>query len=183
MQNIEQKFRCPDLVEVERRARAMGAADRGLIFQHDLFFSAPLARLKLRLFPKVEGDLSLTGPAELISYARADEIKARASNYHIARIEDPNSLIATLTQALGPAQSLRKTRHLFIWENTRIHLDEVNDLGTFVELETVVSQQSVREAREELESVAHTLALHEPVATAYVDLLTHGEESGHQTEK
>lgn len=171
--NIEQKFRCADLAAAVRRALVGGAEDRGLLFQHDLFFGAPQARLKLRLALRSPEDDGLGQPAELISYVRPDGVTARASAYHLAPIADPATLITVLTQALGPPKSLRKTRQLLIHGQTRIHADCVHSLNeaTFVELETVVTTQSLAEAQRELAQVVALLDLREVVPTAYVDLV------------
>jgi predicted adenylyl cyclase CyaB len=64
-------------------------------------------------------------------------------------------------------------RHLFLHRHTRIHLDEVEGLGSFVELETVVTEQSDEEAHEELRQVAEALELapEDRAAEPYVELL------------
>jgi adenylate cyclase class IV len=124
--NIEVKCRCTDLVAVRERAEALGATDAGVLHQDDTFFDAPQARLKLRDF----GD----GAAELISYRRADTVQARASDFFVCPIADPSRLRATLAHALPTTGSVRKRRHLFFYRHTRIHLDDVEGLGAFVEL-------------------------------------------------
>lgn len=165
MQNLEQKFRCSDLAAAEAAAKRLGATDRGLLEQHDYFFPAPNARLKLRRIGGREG-------GELISYRRPDSANARTSDYHIAPVANADSLITTLTHALGSPRELIKTRHLFIYKSTRIHIDLVADLGAFVELETMLTTQSPAEAEAELNTVVEALALRDPVPTAYVDLAT-----------
>ena len=165
MQNLEQKFRCSDLAAAEAAAKRLGATDRGLLEQHDYFFPAPHARLKLRRIAGREG-------GELISYRRPDSTDARTSDYTIAPISNAAALITTLTHALGKPRELFKTRRLYIYKSTRIHIDLVADLGAFVELETMLTTQSPVEAEAELNTVVEALALHEPVPTAYVDLVT-----------
>jgi predicted adenylyl cyclase CyaB len=68
-----------------------------------------------------------------------------------------------------------KRRTLYLYERTRIHLDRVADLGDFVELETVVTDQPEAAAHAELAHVATALALRpeDAVSAAYVDLLAH----------
>lgn len=163
MTNLEQKFRCTDLGEARQRAMRLGAEDRGILQQHDLFFPAPQARLKLRVFGG--------GGTELIAYNRADSGLPRASDYHIAPVADAEAMIAVLTQSLGVPRSVRKTRRLLVWRATRIHLDEVDGLGTFVELETVITTQRMEEAQAELEAVVSALGLSDVVPVAYIDLL------------
>ncbi len=136
-----------------------------MLVQVDTFFVAPRARLKLRDF----GD----GRAELISYVRADRTEARASDYIVAPVADPEVLARALTMALGTTGVVRKQRHLFMYKHTRIHLDDVKDLGSFVELETVLTDIGDEDGHRELHEVAAALGLHpdDHVAKPYVELL------------
>ncbi len=162
--NIELKCRCADLDEIRRRARELGATDEGVLQQHDVFFDAPLGRLKLRDF----GD----GRAELISYRRPDTPEARGSDFFTCPVTEPARLRATLAHALRTGGTVRKRRHLFLYRRTRIHLDDVEGLGQFVELETVMSGQSEDEAHAELRHVAAALALkpEDAISQPYVEL-------------
>ncbi len=163
--NIEIKSRCADLESVHRLAVALGAREADVLHQCDTFFDAPKARLKLREF----GD----GTAELISYVRPDNTQARASEYHLAKVTQPTSLTACLTHALGTTGTVSKRRQLLLYRNTRIHLDAVEGLGTFVELETVVTDQTDAQAHDELRQVAEALQLRaeDSVSEPYVALL------------
>jgi predicted adenylyl cyclase CyaB len=165
MRNIELKYRCEDLVAVRKSAEKLKARDLGHLLQTDTFFEAPHARLKLRNF----GD----GRAELIGYRRSDRPEARASDYFILPIENPAEFEAILEYALGISGVVKKSRHLFLVRHTRLHLDEVENLGSFVELETVISDQSEADAHAELHQVAAELGLRpeNAVAQPYVDLL------------
>jgi adenylate cyclase class IV len=163
--NIEVKCRCADLDAVRLRAEALGAHDAGVLRQCDTFFPSPHARLKLRDF----GD----GTAELISYRRPDTAAARGSDFVVCPVAAPADLAEALTYALGTAGVVRKTRRLYLHRATRIHLDEVDGLGTFVELETVITDQSDREGQAELDEIATALGLRveDRVAVPYVELL------------
>jgi len=162
--NIELKVRCSDLDTVRRLALELGAVESGLLRQRDTFFHAPDARLKLR---------EVDGRGELIAYRRPDEPGAKTSQYLLFRTDSPASLVATLALALGTRGVVAKTRRLLLIRQTRIHLDEVERLGQFVELETVVADQSEEEARAQLQQIADALGLDrmQPVREAYVDLL------------
>lgn len=165
MRNLELKFRCADLDAVRDRAHCLGARDAGRRYQHDTFFPAPLGRLKLRDF----GD----GCGELIAYRRPDAVEARGSDYLLAPTTDAAALREALRFGLGSAGEVKKHRHLFRWKHTRIHLDEVEGLGSFVELETVIAEQPEADARRELAQVVEALELSpaDCVAPAYVDLI------------
>jgi predicted adenylyl cyclase CyaB len=136
---------------VRSRAEGLGARDGGILHQRDTFFVAERARLKLREF----GD----GRAELISYVRPDVATARGSEYILASVERAADVRAVLEHALGIVCTVTKVRHLFLLQSTRVHLDEVEELGSFVELETVVDQQSEEEAHHELWTVAKALEI------------------------
>src|ERR1035437_7348884 len=169
MQNLEQKFRCSDLASAEVAARNLGATDRGVLHQHDYFFTAPLARLKLRLINGHEA-------AELIAYRRPDADAPTTSDYHITPIAHADALLATLTHALGKPRELTKTRHLFIYKSTRIHIDKIDGIGPeggsgFVELEALLTQNTPSAAQLELDTIVCALNLKDAVSVAYVDLL------------
>ena len=166
MRNVQLKERCPDLEGVRARAERLGAGYAGTFSQRDTFFvSGGLGRLKLR-----EPD---DGPAELIAYRRADLAAARSSDYDIYPVADPDRLRAVLTAALGEAGVVEKRRRLYLLDRTRIHLDQVRELGDFVELETVLGGAPEADAQAELARIAAGLEIRREtlVAVAYVDLL------------
>jgi predicted adenylyl cyclase CyaB len=75
----------------------------------------------------------------LISYDRPDRSEARLSTYYLVPVVDPPALKAALAAALGIRGQVHKRRDIYLWHNVRIHLDEVADLGTYIELEAVLS--------------------------------------------
>jgi homotetrameric cytidine deaminase len=164
--NVELKARDPAPDRSLERARALGAEDRGELRQRDTYFAAPRGRLKLR-----EQE---PGGAELIAYERPDGAQARESRYRIAPVADPAALREALDAALGTVAVVEKRRHLLVWEGVRIHLDRVEGLGDFVELEGVADADSdlAREAelvarlRDELGIADDAIE-----ATGYADLL------------
>jgi homotetrameric cytidine deaminase len=128
--NLELKARDADPAASLAAARALGARDEGVLQQVDTYFAAPRGRLKLR-----EQE---PGGAQLIAYERADLAAARASRYRLVAVPEPEALRAALDAALGTTVVVRKRRHLLLIDNVRIHLDVVQGLGAFVELEAVV---------------------------------------------
>ncbi len=164
--NVELKARDPEPERSLERARALGAEDRGELRQRDTYFAAPHGRLKLR-----EQD---PGGAELIAYERADAAAARESRYRIAPVEDAAALREALDAALGTVVVVDKRRRLLLWEGVRIHLDRVEGLGDFVELEGVAGEGSdltdegarVERLRAELQIADDAIE-----ATGYADLL------------
>lgn len=131
--NVELKAADPDPARTLEAALAHGAEDRGVLRQRDTYFNAAEGRLKLR-----EEDAG----AWLIAYARADEAAARLSAYHLVDVPDPVALKEALTAALGTTIVVAKERRLLLWQDVRIHLDAVEGLGTWVELEAVAPPES-----------------------------------------
>jgi homotetrameric cytidine deaminase len=132
--NVELKARDADPASSLQRCRSLGAEDRGELRQRDTYFGAPHGRLKLR-----EQE---PGGAELIAYDRADAAHARESRYRLVPVADPAALREALDAVLGTRVVVDKRRRLFLWEGVRIHLDRVEGLGDFVELEGVAADGS-----------------------------------------
>jgi adenylate cyclase class IV len=162
VRNLELKVAVRDLAAVRARALAAGAEDRGVLHQRDTFFASPRGRLKLR-----EED----GRAELIAYERPDEAGSRWSDYLLVPVPDPALLREALAGTLGVAGEVRKRRELLVLERTRIHLDDVDGLGCYVELETVADGEPGIEAEHERIGAALGLDTAAAVPGAYVDLL------------
>jgi adenylate cyclase class IV len=131
--NVELKARDPEPARSLTVSLGMGAEDRGWLHQVDTYFRVASGRLKLR-----EQDEA----AELIYYERADESIARESRYRIAEVTDAQGIKAALAAALGVMVVVDKSRRLLLWRNVRIHFDEVEGLGNFIELEAVAEPES-----------------------------------------
>jgi adenylate cyclase class 2 len=134
--NVELKARDPSREASLDKCAALGARDIGALWQRDTYFVVPAGRLKLR----EQRLLGAGAPVrdELIQYAREDEAAARDSRYRVVEVGDAEGLRAALAAALGVRVEVVKRRRLFLWESVRIHLDTVDGLGEFVELESVV---------------------------------------------
>lgn len=164
--NIEVKAHIPSIAALEPKVAALAQHGPELIEQDDTFFHCTHGRLKLRAFAD--------GRGELIAYERPDALGPKTSNYLITPTANPDALRATLARALGEAGRVRKQRLLFLVGRTRVHLDHVDGLGEFLELEVVLRDG---EAAESGIDEAHTLLLElgvQPaslIAGAYIDLL------------
>ena len=162
--NIELKARDPDPARSLAVCLELGAEDRGVLRQRDTYFRAREGRLKLR-----EEE---PGGAVLIQYDRPDAAAARESRYRLSAVPDADTLRASLDAALGTLVVVDKERHLFLWDGVRIHLDTVQGLGSFVELEGVAPPESDLSA--EREKVAHlqdALGIGEVLTDSYSDRL------------
>jgi adenylate cyclase class IV len=127
--NIELKATDPEPAWSVDQCHRIGATDAGSIFQRDTYFHVARGGLKLR-------DES-PGHPHLIQFERRDQPEQRTSAYRIIPVDEGVVLRAALEAALGIRGEVEKRRHLFLWRQVRIHLDEVTGLGTFIEFEAV----------------------------------------------
>lgn len=173
--NIEIKARLasPGTLEtIEPRVAAIATQGPELLLQDDTFFGCAHGRLKLRAFgPDAQGR---TPPAELIFYRRADAAGPRASHYRISACPDPDGMRTLLAEAQGQTGRVRKRRLLYLVGRTRVHLDRVEGLGDFLELEVVMRDGEPPETGlDEARALMATLGIAPShlEARAYVDLL------------
>ena len=165
--NIEIKARLTSLDAARQIAASLATKHLGVFEQVDTFFHCSSGRLKVR---QVKGQ-----PAELIAYHRPDTSEAKTSNYHLIRIDEGGQLIAALSSSLGKLQTVRKVREVFLYHNVRIHLDHVENLGDFLELESVVSGDVTEStARQRLDELVARFSIQKEdlKARAYADLLS-----------
>ena len=164
--NLEIKAVDVDPRATLQAALQLGAEDQGWLHQRDTYFHAVQGRLKLRE--------ASPAPAELISYARAELSGPKVSLYRIVPVADHLALIDALTDALGVLVVVEKARRLLLWRNVRIHLDRVEGLGDFVELEAVAASPGGLEVeRDRVEQLRAVLGIADEhlIARGYADLL------------
>jgi predicted adenylyl cyclase CyaB len=133
--------------------------------QEDIFFNTPKGRLKLRV---------LADHAQLIYYTRPNQEGPKRSDYHITRSTDPQNLKRVLELAYGIRGIVKKTRYLYLVGQTRVHLDDVEGLGQFMELEVVMADgQSDAEGQAIAEGLMSALGVErgDLIDGAYMDLL------------
>ena len=146
--NIELKMRCVDLPEAHRIAADLGAALDVVERQRDIYVPSRTGRLKLRQAwpddlasspaPQARAGPGKRRRGELIWYRRGDEPRPRPSDYIVIAVEDDEALYAVLGEALGVTVEVDKRRAVYLYENVRIHIDDVAGLGGFVEFEAIV---------------------------------------------
>jgi adenylate cyclase, class 2 len=129
--NLELKARDRDPARSLQACRDLGAEVKGTLLQRDTYFEAPRGRLKLREEPDAV--------ATLIAYERPDLAGNKESRYRLVDVPEPTELRDALTSALGITVVVSKSRRLFIHAGARIHLDRVEGLGDFIELEGVMA--------------------------------------------
>lgn len=164
--NIEIKARIDSIESLLPRVKTIADGAPTEILQDDTFFSCPNGRLKLRAFSETEG--------ELIFYQRPDSAGPKESFYMISRTSSPDTLREVLSLACSASGRVRKQRTLCMVGRTRIHLDRVEGLGDFLELEVVLSEgESIQSGVTIAHELLNTLGISRDqlVEGAYVDLL------------
>lgn len=164
--NIEIKARVRDFDELLRRAEDLSGMPVEVIHQEDTFFNTPRGRLKLRLLAEDRG--------QLIYYTRPDQEGPKRSDYQISHTSDPASLRRVLELAYGIRGVVRKTRFLYLVGQTRVHLDDVQGLGQFMELEVVMQDgQSDAEGQALADALMASLGVEKTdlIEGAYMDML------------
>ncbi|CAH0440163.1 class IV adenylate cyclase [Ralstonia pseudosolanacearum] len=164
--NVEIKARVRDAAALSARAAALADTGPEHIEQDDTFFACAHGRLKLRRFSAEHG--------HLIHYFRADVAGPRLSDFHIVPTDAPDALRETLAAALGATGRVIKTRQLYIAGQTRIHVDAVQGLGDFVELEVMLrDDQSEADGTQIAHAWMTSLGIAEAdlLDVAYIDLL------------
>jgi predicted adenylyl cyclase CyaB len=165
--NVEIKARVADLEAARHNAARLSGEPCTLLTQEDTFFQVPKGRLKLRVLSPSE--------AQLIYYERADRAGPKTSNYFVTPVADPSSLLAVLSAGLGVRGVVRKQRWLYMVGRTRIHLDLVEGLGSFLELEVMLAPEEPEESgRQVAVRLMEALGVRQEdlVQGAYMDLLS-----------
>lgn len=124
--NIEIKARCFHPQTVEAFLFSHNARFTGTDCQKDIYFNIPKGRLKLR-----QGNIE----NNLIYYNRSNQKGPKQSDFYLTPVHDSTSLETLLTEALGIKVIVEKKRKIFFLDNIKVHLDEITNLGSFVEIE------------------------------------------------
>jgi predicted adenylyl cyclase CyaB len=164
--NIEIKARVHDFAGLQERAEQLSDTPCQVIPQEDTFFNCPQGRIKLRELGPQHG--------QLVYYVRQDIAGPKHSEYKIFETNDPASLKLILAEALGVRGVISKVRYLYTAGQTRIQLDDVKELGKFMELEVVLRpEQTDAEGRAIAENLMQQLGIKQGdlIETAYMDML------------
>ena len=165
-QNIEIKVRVADVAALRVAVVASGARWEATQMQTDRYFAFDgEERVKLRT---IDG-----GEAELIRYRRRENAPARLSDYERSPVRDAQAR-RCLVPKQEPIAVVRKRREIYLLDNVRFHLDIVDELGTFLELEAVVdSAHDEAMCRAQIDAIVRALGL-DPrtfIRASYAELL------------
>lgn len=128
--NIEIKATSTDPDRLEKVLRETTRSEPVLLKQHDTFFKVLRGRLKMRCDEK--------GQSELIYYRRDEQKGPKLSRYFRKSLKDANKKKEELSKLFGIESEVNKTRKVFLVDNARVHLDNVEGVGEFVEIEVVL---------------------------------------------
>ena len=164
MQNIEFKAELRHIDAARAQCAALDAMHEGIFRQRDTYYQLPDGRLKRREEPGEE--------IAWIYYHRPDLVRPRMSNYTI--LTGDQARLRWGVDGIEPWITVDKKRELWILENVRIHLDEVEGLGRFIEFEAIVSRDFDVEACHR--AIDHLRAEFDPIlgeslSVSYSDLL------------
>jgi len=149
MPNIEIKARCSNLDKARETAERLKTTYIGNLHQIDTYYKTKEGRLKLREINEKE--------AQLIPYFKEYAFGPMKSNYSLLPVENPEHLKNILDKILGTLTVVDKKREVFLINNIRVHLDEVKNLGSFVEFEAVYEENSIEDKEREIKKVSELL--------------------------
>jgi predicted adenylyl cyclase CyaB len=162
--NVELKARVGDLASARKVALRLATESLGIERQVDTYFFCPHGRMKLR---EIDG-----GVAQLIWYDRADELRSKDSDYLLVEVSANRA--RRLKAEMGIRGVVSKRREIFLCGNVRIHLDDVQGLGQFIEFEAMlgerISESTGRRQVAELRKEFH-ISDADLMAESYADLL------------
>ncbi len=168
--NIEVKVRCQEPGSIKNFLNQHKAEFKGIDHQIDTYFKVPAGRLKLR-----EGNIENS----LIYYQRKDMVGPKKSDVMLFHPQKNSSLKETLSQALGILMIVKKKREIYFINNIKFHVDEVENLGSFIEIEAIDKDGKIgqKKLHEQCEQYMKLFKVKEEdlVKCSYSDLLLNKE--------
>ena len=149
---LELKAKIESIEVFRKRLEDLNAKFVGIFQQNDTYFNSPKGKLKLR---EVKGEKKAT----LIYYERENVIEPKKSNVVILEIPESKSLKMFFERAFGKKIEVKKTREIYMYRGTQIHLDKVKDLGTFIEFELKI--KDLKENQKILKQLMKNLKIQE----------------------
>jgi adenylate cyclase class 2 len=174
-ENIELKARLSNFIETAEVVRFVTNSEPLLLQQTDRFYRVENGRLKLRTSQEHDGKVKM----ELIWYERVDSTETRRSRYVRVGVESAEKMNQLLAEFLPLRKTVKKQRAVYFYDNVRVHLDKVESLGDFIELEGVLPENATAQDQQQTQGrvneLIQTLKIRpeDRVATAYVDMLDH----------
>lgn len=131
--NFELKAKSKNIEWIRDYLKENCTRNVGKDFQKDTYFLTRKGRLKLR-----EGNIENS----LIFYNRPDLDGPKQSDVNLVRLSPESGVRETLRKANGIKVVVNKSREIFFIDNVKFHIDEVEGLGSFIEIEAIDSDGS-----------------------------------------
>ena len=164
--NVEIKAKCDDPSFIRDYLVKNNSDFKGLDEQTDTYFNVSNGRLKLR-----EGIIE----NNLIFYDRSNQAGPKRSHFHLVKVEDARGLKDVLERSCGIKMIVRKRREIYYIENVKFHIDELPDLGSFVEIEAgnILANRTEPELLEQCNFYLKEFGINEKdlIAESYSDML------------
>lgn len=166
IQNIEIKARCHNPDAIRDILQKHNADFIGTDHQIDIYFQVPQGRLKLR-----KGSIE----QKLIFYQRNNQKGPKSSDIHLVPAAHPQKMQALLESALGTKVIVDKQREIYFIDNIKFHIDEVDELGSFMEIEAIDKDGTIGEEKlqQQCQKYINLFSIQEEdlIAESYSDLL------------
>ncbi len=131
---VELKARIGSGEEVRRRLVDAGGLLERTVHQRDVYFDNVVGRLKLRA--------EMPGISQLVYYLRPNVKATKESRIRLDPVPPGDNVLAHLSNTLGIKIVVEKTRQIYRWQDTQVHIDLVEGLGEFLEFEHEVADAS-----------------------------------------
>lgn len=166
--NLELKAKYPNIRRAESIAQSLSETEPESLQQTDTYYRVPRGRLKLREIKSRDDS-----HAELIWYDRDEKGEDRISHYERVPIDGEKGFINILARSLEPDVKVEKQRTVYIWNDCRIHIDLVENLGPYVEFE--VMENNRNDARQRLDFLIEQFGITDldTINCSYADLARH----------
>jgi len=161
---LEFKARCANHDRIREKLKQRHARFAGTDHQIDTYFRVPNGRLKLR-----QGNIENA----LVFYSRENRAGTKQSNVTISAVPSDSEIGVVLAKALGVLVAVDKQREIYFADNVKIHLDEVADLGKFLEVEAIGAADDRGELQRQCDEFLREFEVtpDDLIAGSYSDLL------------
>jgi predicted adenylyl cyclase CyaB len=163
LKNFEIKCRISNLSAIKEKLSSDRNYKYSVEKQRDIYYNVKSGRLKLRIINEKNSDL--------IYYNRKEKNSERVSNFVISSTLNFRELNFIMTEQFKVMVIVNKKREIFVKDNIRIHLDTVNKLGKFLEIEIMF--KDLNKAKKLMEELKEMLNLNSKdfIKSSYSDLL------------
>ncbi len=164
--NVEIKAHCHYPDQIREYLKNNDAEFKGIDDQTDTYFNVAFGRLKLR-----EGTIE----NNLIFYERENKAGPKNSNFQLVKVRDAKGLKEVLIKSTGIKMIVKKKREIWFIGNVKFHIDEIPELGWFVEIEAgnLLSNVSKEKLQEQCDFylMEFKIKTEDVIAESYSDML------------